>query len=281
MAHKASSAIGVRSPRRPSPPAARRRRTTGAERAGASGSRPRGRLRPCASHALFDQLLERTTRPRRSCRGAVTRRPRTTSPVLGSSAVTAAARSRNPASIPENAWKNATESVSTSEPTTLPMARNSGWVAVEMILNPPLVGSIISLNTLWSRKRDSTPGASRKSRALRLGGRVDHDEVETFVVVELMQHLGRHVLLRSAQRTGDVLVERVRQDAVDLIGTLRVSADQAVEGRRSVEHHRPQLAATCRASVPGTDARVRSVVVRRRAPRPVRARRRAAGPDRW
>ena len=84
--------------------------------------------------------------------------------------MTAIARSRNPASIPENAWKKATESLNTSEPTTLPIARSNGCVAVEMILKPPLVGSIISLNTLWSRNRDSTPGASRKSSALRLGG---------------------------------------------------------------------------------------------------------------
>ena len=84
--------------------------------------------------------------------------------------MTSSARRRNPASMPAKAWKKATASVNTAVPTTLPIARSIGCVATVIIRIPGRVGSIISLNRRWSRKRESTPGAARKSRALRVGG---------------------------------------------------------------------------------------------------------------
>ena len=83
---------------------------------------------------------------------------------------TFSARSRNPPSIPAKAWKKAAASASVSVPTTRPIARSTGWLASESTRSPVRVGSMIRRNTLWSRKRASTPGASRKSSAFRLGG---------------------------------------------------------------------------------------------------------------
>jgi hypothetical protein len=41
---------------------------------------------------------------------------------------------------------------------------------------------------------------------------------------------------------GDVPVERVGQDPLDLLVGVGVAPNQTIEGRRRVEHHRPQLA---------------------------------------
>jgi methylmalonyl-CoA mutase cobalamin-binding subunit len=73
--------------------------------------------------------------------------------------------------------------------------------------------------------------------------RVDHHEVEPFVVVELVERLGRHVLLGAAQRPGDVAVEAVLEDPLSLIVVAGVGAHHLIEHRGRVEHHRPQLSA--------------------------------------
>ena len=112
----------------------------------------------------------RTTPPRSPCRGGARRRhvaggvgPQQADDDLGAVGGTRA-------SMPAKAWKKATASASTSEPTTSPIARSNGCVAALTTRMPRRAGSISSRNSRWSRKRASTPGASRKSRALRLGG---------------------------------------------------------------------------------------------------------------
>ena len=100
----------------------------------------------------------RTTPPRRPSRGAATATSTNSVASARSSAITSSARWRNPPSIPANAWKKATASASTSEPTTLPIARSTGCVATLTIRMPGRAGSISSLNRRWSRKRASTPG---------------------------------------------------------------------------------------------------------------------------
>ena len=75
------------------------------------------------------------------------------------------------------------------------------------------------------------------------GRRVDDDDVEAGVVVELVQLLGRHVLLGAGQRGGDVAVEAIAHDALGLLGVGRVELDEVVERALGVEHDRPQLAA--------------------------------------
>ena len=50
--------------------------------------------------------------------------------------------------------------------------------------------------------------------------RVDDDQVEAAVVVQLVQLLHRHVLLRARQRAGDVAVEAVLEDALGLLRRL-------------------------------------------------------------
>jgi hypothetical protein len=75
------------------------------------------------------------------------------------------------------------------------------------------------------------------------GRRVDDDEVEADVVVQLVQLLGGHVLLGAGQRGRDVAVEAVAHDSLGLLGVGRVQLDEVVERALRVQHHRPQLAA--------------------------------------
>ena len=175
-----------------------------------------------------------------SRRGEVTRTKRVES--ARRSDATASARSRKPASIPANAWKKAAASVRASEPTTRPIARNTGWLATDNILKPVRVGSISSLNTGWSRKSRQHAGSFEEVERVAAGRRVDHDQVEAQIEVQLVQRLGCHELLRAAQGIGHVPVEPVLHDArrLGLVGG--VGANDALEHRRRVEHHRPQLA---------------------------------------
>ena len=76
------------------------------------------------------------------------------------------------------------------------------------------------------------------------GRRVDDDEVEVRLLVQLVELLHRHVLLRAREPAGDVAVEAVAVDPLRLRGIDGVARDQLVEGRLGVEHHRPQLAPT-------------------------------------
>ena len=153
--------------------------------------------------------------------------------------MTSSARLRNPVSIPSNAWKKATASASTSVPMTLPIERSIGWAATLSTRRPRRVGIIISLNTGWSRKRASVRGRVEEVERVARRRRVDDDEVEALVAVQGEQPLGRHVLLRAAERAGDVAVE----------GVGRGSASPA---RRWPRWPRPgrRTSSPCRASTP-------------------------------
>ena len=74
-----------------------------------------------------------------------------------------------------------------------------------------------------------------------MGGVSTTTSVEALVGVELVQLLGRHVLLRAGQRAGDVPIERVALDPLGLLRVGRVQLDQVVEGHLGVEHGRPEL----------------------------------------
>ncbi len=87
-----------------------------------------------------------------------------------SSSRTRAARVRKPSSIPSKAWKKATASWTMSAPATLEMVRRRAWAATPMNLSPARVGFISAWKTRFPRKWVSRLGASRKSRALRVGG---------------------------------------------------------------------------------------------------------------
>ena len=61
---------------------------------------------------------------------------------------------------------------------------------------------------------EQAPGRVEEVERVAGRRRVDDDEVEVAVVVELVQLLHRHVLLRAAERAGDVAVEAVVEDAL-------------------------------------------------------------------
>ena len=100
--------------------------------------------------------------------------------------------------MPANAWKKATASASTSEPTTLPIARSTGWVAA-LTTRMPRRGrqhqqpeqAVVEEAGEHARRLEEVEGVAARRR-------VDDDEVEALVGVELVQRLGRHVLLRAA-----------------------------------------------------------------------------------
>ncbi len=84
--------------------------------------------------------------------------------------MTACARSRNPCSMPSNASKKATASSTTSAPTTRAMVRSTRWVAAPTARRYDDVGMISKRKMRLSSSFVSRRGASRKSRALRVGG---------------------------------------------------------------------------------------------------------------
>ncbi len=99
--------------------------------------------------------------------------PQTTTNVVAgsaSSSETRLARSRNPSTIPLNAWKNSLRSVSRSRPVT----RFSTLIAIELPRPTTLVARPVGfMNICMPRPSMNCVrrfGASRKSRALRDGG---------------------------------------------------------------------------------------------------------------
>ena len=89
----------------------------------------------------------------------------------------------------------------------------------------------------------SRRGASRKSSALRVGGVSTTTRSKSPLVVQLVQLLHRHVLLRARQRAGDVAVEAVGEDALGLLGSDSAClATRSSNVRLGVEHQGPQLA---------------------------------------
>ena len=172
-----------------------RRRTTGAA----------GWPRPTAGSIPWSvELVGEPHRLARPCRGAATSPPRTGCRRPAAARSTACARWRNPPSMPANAWKNATASASTSEPTTLPMSPqhrlrgepddpHAGPRRQHHQLEQPVVEEAGE----HARSLEEVEGVAARRR-------VDHHEVEAVVGVQQVQRLGRHVLLGAAQRAGDV-----------------------------------------------------------------------------
>ena len=151
--------------------------------------------------------------------------------------------------MPSNAWKKASASASTSLPMTLPIDRRIGWAATLSTAEPAAGRHHHQLEQRDGRGsgRD-VRGVEEVERVARRRG-VDDDEIEALVAVQREQPLGGHVLLRAAERAGDVAVEGVgRGSARPAAALSRVGRDQPVERRRRVEHQRPQLAGACRSA---------------------------------
>ena len=172
--------------------------------------------------------------------------------------------------MPSNARKNATTSSITSEPTTL---RDRA--------QERLHGHAGDLEGRARRHHQQPEDAvveqphepaRRVEEVERVAGRwrVDDDEIEAAFVVQLVQLLHRHVLLRAAERAGDVAVEAVVEDALGLVRLGRVAGDEPVERRLRVEHQRREPAAPVvdrpgAGTVPARRGRSRSAC--RRVPR--------------
>ena len=75
------------------------------------------------------------------------------------------------------------------------------------------------------------------------GRGVDHDQVPVAAGVELVEALGRDVVVGGHELPGDVLVERVAEDRVTGGGVRRVTPHQRVPRLLRVQHGHPQLAA--------------------------------------
>ena len=107
----------------------------------------------------------------------------------------------------------------------------------------PRVGVMSRRYSRWSRKRVRRRGASRKSSALRVGGVSTTTRSKSRLLVQLVQLLHRHVLLRARERAGDVAVEAVAEDALGLRpDRVELRATRSSNVRLGVEHQRPQLA---------------------------------------
>ncbi len=72
--------------------------------------------------------------------------------------------------------------------------------------------------------------------------RVEHQQVEAALLVELVELRDRGELLRAGHRVGELLVDPVREHLVARARVGREPLDQRVERPLRVEHHRPQLA---------------------------------------
>ena len=154
-----------------------------------------------------------------------------------------AARSRKPSSIPSKARKNATTSSITSEPTTLAMVRRNVRTATLATLQVGACRHHEQAEDAVVEETHQPAGRVEEVERVTRRWRVDDDEVEATFVVQLVQLLHRHVLLRAAERAGDVPVEAVVQDPFGLLGITRVAHHQPVERRLRVEHQRGQAAA--------------------------------------
>jgi hypothetical protein len=91
------------------------------------------------------------------------------------------------------------------------------------------VGIISSLNSGWSMNGRGAGRLEEVERVARGRGVDDHD-VEAVVVVQRVQPLGGHVLLRATERARDVAIEAVGQDPFGLLGVGSVRAHEPVEG---------------------------------------------------
>ena len=107
-------------------------------------------------------------------------------------------------------------SSNTSPPTTLVTVRTNAWAAhVHRLHDAPgrrhedAVEAVVEEAGEAARGVEEVEGVAGRRR-------VDDDEVEVALVVELVELLRRHVLLRARERAGDVLVEAVGEDALGL-----------------------------------------------------------------
>ena len=148
----------------------------------------------------------------------------------------------SPPPSPRRRWKNAMASSITSPPTTLATVRRNVCAATFTAFITPRPGAVTMRNRRWSRKRVQAPRGVDEVEGVAGGRRVDDDEVEVGALVQLVELLHRHVLLRARQRAGDVAVEAVLEDARALLGGGGVGHHEVVEGALGVEHQRPQLA---------------------------------------
>ena len=156
-----------------------------------------------------------------------------------SSAATVSARSRNPASMPAKAWKKAAASASASEPTTRPIARRIGWLASDSTRNPVPRRQHDQLEHRVVEEAGEHAGRLEEVERVPARRRVDDDEVEPLIGVQLVQRLRRHELLRAAEGVRHVAVEAVLHDPRRLLLARRVA---------SAPHARTSPA--CRASSP-------------------------------
>ena len=122
------------------------------------------------------------------------------------------------------------------------MVRSRAWAATPMNLSPARVGFIRAWKTRFSRKRVSRRGASRKSRALRVGGVSTTTRSNAALLDQLVELLHGHVLLGARQGAGEVPVDPVDLDVLRLLGAVRVALDQVVEGPLGIEHEGVELA---------------------------------------
>ena len=144
--------------------------------------------------------------------------------------------------MPSNARKKPITSSTTSRPTTREIVRRNALVATAVTRSAERVGTIsMPEDPVVEEACEPARRVEEVERVTRRR-RVDDDEVEVAGVVQLVELLHRHVLLRARQRAGDVPVEAVVEDALRLLLGGRVLRDEVVERRLGVEHQRVQLA---------------------------------------
>ena len=93
------------------------------------------------------------------------------------------------------------------------------------------------------RSRVSRPGRVEEVERVARRRRVEHEQVEVALLVELVELGDRGELLRAGDRARELLVDPVGEHLVARALVRREVLDQLVERALGVEHHRPQLAA--------------------------------------
>ena len=90
---------------------------------------------------------------------------------------------------------------------------------------------------------EAAQSLGRVQEVERVAGRrrVQHQQVVAALLEELVQLLGRHVLLRARDRVGQLLIDAVVEDPVTRLLVGRVALHEVVEGALGVDHHGPQL----------------------------------------
>ena len=191
-------------------PTARRRRAAGGRRRAARGARvgdaivaERGwtRLTTIAATAKPERRPagRRTSPPRRPCRAAARRRARSVVESACSSDVTASARSRKPASMPANAWKKASGVGERLDADDRPIARRIGCAGDRQHLEAGAGRQHQQLEHRMVEEARQHAWCVEEVERVAARRRVDHDQVEAWVGVQLVQRLRRHVLLGAAE----------------------------------------------------------------------------------